>query len=96
MTIQNLSITFITFFTLKTLAQLYLNWRNLKHIQKKCKRSPCTVSEDISIEDHQKAATYSVVKIKFEQFSMIFHSLLFLAWFPFGGLNWLNDFVSKL
>ena len=82
---------FITLFALKTVTELYLNWRNLRHIKNHQGSVPEGFQEKISLEEHNKAARYSCEKIKLSQLSILFHSLIFLAWLPGGGLNQIDQ-----
>lgn len=87
---------FIAFICLKGLIESYLDNRNKMHILKNRKEVPAKFSDQITLEDHQKAADYSVTKIKAAQlFNLIGYGVL-LAWTLGGGLDYLNTHVKTL
>lgn len=87
---------FLAFLCLKGLIESYLDNRNKMHILKNRKEVPAKFADQISLEDHQKAADYSVTKIKATQlFNLIAYGVL-LLWTLGGGLDYLNGIVKGL
>lgn len=74
----------------KSLIQSLLDKRNLNHIIKNRDAVPLKFSSQISLTDHQKAADYSVEKIKVNQYFHLFDLIIFLFWIIGGGLEALN------
>lgn len=89
-------VTFYFFAIAGLLVKLVLNMLNIQHIASKSKNVPDAFAQKINLEDHQKAANYSVDKLKFSNISMIFHFALLMAWIPMGGLKILDDAVRRL
>lgn len=74
----------------KSLIESMLDKRNLNHIIKNRNAVPSKFSSQITLADHQKAADYSVEKIKVNQFFHLFDLAVFLIWTLGGGLEALN------
>ncbi|MBL7665016.1 MAG: M48 family metallopeptidase [Bacteriovoracaceae bacterium] len=87
---------FVIFYSIKTLTELYLNSRNIRHIKTKSGKVPYEFKERVPLTDHQKAAKYNSVKLGFGQFSLFYHTAILYFWLPFGGVNLLNAEIAKL
>ncbi|MBP9682296.1 MAG: M48 family metallopeptidase [Bacteriovorax sp.] len=81
---------FLTTLFFKSLVESLLDKRNLDHILKNRGMVPPKFASQISLEDHQKAADYSIHKIKVNQFFHLFDLIIFLIWTLGGGLEALN------
>jgi len=84
---------FLFFLLCRYAVQSYLDMRNKKHIIKNRKAVPEMFSDTITIEDHQKAADYSVAKIKEGEFFNVVELVVLLLWTLGGGLNYLDQIV---
>ncbi len=84
---------FLVALFLKSLIESVLDKRNLDHIVKNRNSVPSKFASHITLEDHQKAADYSVEKIKVNQFFHLFDLALFLTWTLGGGLEVLNRYA---
>ncbi len=82
---------FLFFLFCRYAVQAYLDMRNKKHILINRKAVPEMFSATIEIEDHQKAASYSIAKIKEGEFFNIVDMGVLLAWTLGGGLNYLDQ-----
>jgi STE24 endopeptidase len=92
---QFVTTTFITFLVFKNIVELWLEQKNKKHIIEHRDAVPEKFQDAITLEEHQKAADYSVAKIKA---GAIFHWVdlaILLFWTLGGGLNFLQNFVSN-
>jgi len=87
---------FLAFLCLKGLIESYLDNRNKLHILRNRKEVPAKFAEQISLEDHQKAADYSITKIKASQLFNIIGYAVLLIWTLGGGLDYLNTHVKAL
>ncbi|MDD4973453.1 MAG: M48 family metallopeptidase [Bacteriovorax sp.] len=74
----------------KSLIESVLDKRNLDHIVNNRSAVPEKFASQISLADHQKAADYSVEKIKVNQYFHLFDLVVFLLWTLGGGLEVLN------
>jgi STE24 endopeptidase len=77
---------------IKSLVESVLDKRNMDHIIKHRQVVPEKFSSQITLADHQKAADYSVEKIKANQLFHLFDLVIFLVWTLGGGLEALNRF----
>lgn len=85
---------FLLFLFTKAVIESWLEAKNKNHIIANRNEVPEKFKDSISLEDHQKAADYSVAKIKSGQ---IFHAIdlvILLGWTLGGGLTLLNQYVS--
>lgn len=89
-----LTKVFLAFLCLKGLVEAYLDKRNVKHIVKNMNEVPPKFSDKITLEDHQKAAKYSIEKINTAGFFNIIGYLILLVWTLGGGIDKLNEVVK--
>lgn len=85
---------FLTFLILKNVIELWLEQKNKAHILHHRSQVPERFKDVITLEEHQKAADYSVAKIKA---GAIFHWVdlaILLFWTLGGGLNLLQNIVT--
>ena len=83
---------FLAMLLLKTMIEAYLDNRNRIHILKNRNEVPPQFKEKISLDDHQKAADYTVTKIKTSRRFNVLDLLILLGWTVFGGIEWLANF----
>ncbi|MFA6236405.1 MAG: M48 family metallopeptidase [Bacteriovorax sp.] len=74
----------------KSLIESLLDKRNLDHIVKHRGAVPPQFASQISLADHQKAADYSVEKIRIKQYFHLFDLIVFLLFTLGGGLEAIN------
>lgn len=84
---------FLTALFIKSLIESVLDKRNLNHIIKNRNTVPPKFSSQISLIEHQKAADYSSLKIRVNQYFHLFDLCIFLIWTLGGGLELLNRFA---
>lgn len=81
---------------IKSVIESVLDKRNMLHIQKNRNQVPEKFAHQISLADHQKAADYSVEKIKANQVFHFFDLLIFLGFTLLGGLELINRQVMLI
>lgn len=92
---NNIFITsFYIFAVAGIIIKQFLNYINIRHIAHNQNQVPSEFSNKISIEDHKKAATYSIARLKFGSFSSLINFALLIVWLPLGGLEFL-DKISR-
>ncbi|MCY4523287.1 MAG: M48 family metallopeptidase [Halobacteriovoraceae bacterium] len=84
---------FLSFLMAKYLAVAWLNYRNKKHIKNHQDRVPQKFQQKISLEEHQKAARYSIAKIKTGEYFGFLDFIVLMGWTLFGGLQYLDTLV---
>lgn len=78
------SYFFITLLLLNTILQLYLNKRQANSVKNHYNKVPTAFNDSISLEEHQKAANYTLAKLSLSNWHLVFSNLLIAA-FTFGG-----------
>lgn len=81
----------IAFATLATLTGLYLSQRQKSSVRNHQNQVPARFADKISLQAHQKAASYTQVKLGLGTITQIWSLLLLLIWTVGGGLAWLNE-----
>ncbi|MEX2524562.1 MAG: M48 family metallopeptidase [Gammaproteobacteria bacterium] len=70
--------------------QRYLARRQIRHIQAHRDAVPANFSDQISLEDHQKAADYTTTKVRMGRIDLMVGSIFLLIWTLGGVLHWLD------
>ncbi|MCK5662413.1 MAG: M48 family metallopeptidase [Thiotrichaceae bacterium] len=88
---NELTLLFLLFLAVSIIIQFWLAER-----QKACVRGhqnavPSVFAEKVSLEEHQKAATYTLTKTNFSQKMLIIETIILLLWIFGGLLNVLDD-----
>ena len=87
--------TFLFIFLVITTAglQLWLSLRQAKHVTDHRTTVPDEFTNKITLEEHQKAADYTVTKGKFGRLQLLLSTVVLLLWTLGGGLEWLDKFI---
>jgi len=85
------TLFFLFMLVLSSLARLWLSFRQVKHITRHRARVPEAFADKISLQDHQKAADYTIAKVRFGRWPMAYDIALLLIWTLGGGLDWLDQ-----
>ncbi len=83
------SILFIGFVVLTVLLRFWLASRHIRHVLAHRAAVPQEFATKITLEAHQKAADYTVAKVKFGLVSLIFGTAVLIGFTLLGGLQWL-------
>ncbi|MGK0367103.1 MAG: STE24 endopeptidase [Thermoproteota archaeon] len=89
------NIFFLLFF-LKLVFQLYLSFRNRRHIKQNSHAVPKRFEDVITLKDHKTAADYTVEKSNFASLNLLIDSAILLLWIPTGWLNQLDLWAISL
>ncbi len=89
------SIVFIAALALATGTRLWLAWRHARYVRAHRERVPAEFASEIGLEQHQKAADYSVAKARFAMADTAAGAVIALALTLGGGLQLLHE-VSAL
>ena len=82
---------FLLALSLGLLIQIWLLWRHKQHVTAHQHQVPPAFADAVSLDEHQKAASYTLARVKAAKFELILSTLLLLAWTLGGGLNWLHQ-----
>jgi STE24 endopeptidase len=73
--------------------KLWLNARQVRHVAAHRHAVPEVYARTISLEDHQKAADYTLAKARLSQWDILLDAVLLLGWTLLGGLSALNQWL---
>jgi STE24 endopeptidase len=92
--------TFTTIFLITVFAgltlQLWLAARQATYIRSHAEAVPPAFADRISLEQHQKAASYSLARLGVERWDLLVGMLVLLGWTIGGGLNWLDGAIDTI
>lgn len=91
-----LSIAFAAALLLSVVLQLWLNARQARHVHSHSGAVPQAFKATVSLADHQKAATYTLAKLRLNNWQIVINAVVLLAWTLFGGLSLLNSWLLDL
>ena len=83
---------FLAALLLSFAVRLWLSQRQINNVKRNRASVPEAFTDRIPLEEHQKAADYTITNSRFGRFSLIIDSLLLLGWTLGGGLQWIHDF----
>ncbi|SDZ88443.1 STE24 endopeptidase [Thiothrix caldifontis] len=87
---QTFTYIFLAFLLASTLVQLYLSLRQKQHVSAHRAAVPTPFAGKISLEEHQKAADYTLAKGGLGRIDLLIGLVILLAWTLGGGLEWLD------
>lgn len=90
---NTLSIVFVLLLISYFIAELWLGLRHIKHIRNHSKNVPDEFAQNITLEEHQKSAKYSIAKKKFALFNAPIALALLLFWTLGGGFEFFDNLV---
>ena len=74
-----------------TATQVWLSIRQVRHVRKNRSWVPSAFADKVTLEEHQKAADYTVAKQHFGWIEVAVGVVILLAWTLGGGLNWIDQ-----
>lgn len=84
---------FIFFVLLTTLIKYWLSHRQLRHVMQHRSHVPATFVDQVPLAAHQKAADYTVAKLRLGHIEILIHTALLIAFTLLGGIDWLNHIL---
>ncbi len=88
---NSLTVVFLSMVTLSISVQMWLMQRQARSIKNHQYAVPEAFAKKIGLDAHQRAAQYSLEKLRFKQKVLIFETILLLFWTIGGLLNWLGE-----
>lgn len=80
-----LQVLFIAFIVVNHLVEIYLSRRQLQHLHLHQSEVPQEFSQQITLQDHQKAISYATAKLNLGQWHLVWDAIILFYWFPFRG-----------
>ena len=88
---HSFTLIFIGMLALSLIMRFWLAQRQIAHIKAHRASVPEAFADKISLDDHQKAADYTVAKTQFGRIPLFYDAGLLLLWTLGGGLEWLDQ-----
>ena len=90
------TLAFAGFLTLNLLLKLWLAHRQIRHVAQHRPCVPEAFKEIISLQAHQKAADYTLAKLRLGHWDLAIDAVMLLAWTLLGGLSALDTWLMQL
>ncbi len=87
------SFVFLAALLLSVVVKLWLAQRQMQHVAANRERVPAAFADRISLEDHRKAADYTLANVRLGRVETVYGALLLVGWTLGGWLQWLDDAV---
>ena len=87
------TLLFSAVLVLGLITRFYLASRQMRHVVRHRDSVPAAFAGTVSLQAHQKAADYTVVKARFGLLEMAFGAAVLLGWTLLGGLDALNQLL---
>ncbi|HPQ94327.1 MAG: M48 family metallopeptidase [Thiothrix sp.] len=88
---QTFTLVFLLFLMASTLVQVWLSLRQKQSVQQHRTAVPDAFRDRITLEQHQKAADYTLARGRFGRVELCIGLAVLLAWTLGGGLEWLDQ-----
>ncbi len=86
-----MTLTLAVLLLANTLTRWWLASRQIRHIAQNAHAVPADFSASVGLAEHQKAARYSLAKLRLGVVDIALDAAVLLGWTLLGGLNALND-----
>ncbi|MGO1767274.1 MAG: M48 family peptidase, partial [Advenella sp.] len=87
------TLLFVLFLLLETVTHLWLASRQARHVTRHRARVPDEFAEKIGLHSHQRAADYTVERMKLSMTRRVFDAMVLIAFTLLGGLQLINEFL---
>ncbi|HEX5373442.1 MAG TPA: M48 family metallopeptidase [Aquabacterium sp.] len=84
------TVVFATLLLATLLVKLWLSSRQIRHVALNRSQVPAAFAQSVSLESHQRAADYTIAKLRFGLLSTAVGTATLVAWTLLGGLDALN------
>jgi STE24 endopeptidase len=90
---SDLTLLFSAFVTASLLTKFWLDSRQARHVAGHRGQVPAAFSQDVTLPSHQRAADYTLDKLRFGLLNTAIGTAVLLGWTLLGGLDVLNQAV---
>lgn len=88
-----ITLTFAILLVANVLTQLWLNSRQARHVWTHRDHVPSAFASDVSLAAHQKAADYTLAKLRLSNLDVFVSHAVLLGWTLMGGLDAMNQWL---
>ncbi len=89
------TLVFVFFLFLTTAIKLWLSYRQLRHVVQHRDRVPPEFADRITLDDHQKAADYTIAKLRLGTKDMLVSTAMLVGFTLLGGIELLNQWLVE-
>ena len=89
------TVVFSAALVLGLLTRFYLASRQIRHVAQHSDCVPDAFASTISLDAHNKAASYTITKTRFGLLQMAFGAVVLLCWTLLGGIEALNQAINQ-
>lgn len=89
------STLFIFMILLAAATHIWLSIRQIKYVNLYRDKTPAAFAEKITLDEHQKAADYTIAKEKMGNIELFLGTLMLLIWTLGGGLELVDQFIRS-
>ncbi|MFQ5642556.1 MAG: M48 family metallopeptidase [Thiogranum sp.] len=93
---NNFSWIFLFALGLSVVLKLWLAQRQIRNVSANRNRVPDAFADNIQLDAHRKAADYTIANTRQGRLTLVYDSLLLVAWTLGGGLQWLDNSWQQL
>ena len=86
---------FLVFLLLSTGIHFYLSARQTRYVHSHAQAVPAEFSDQISLDAHQKAASYTLAKEKTHRIDLLLSTTVTALWIMLGGIEWLGSYTEN-
>ncbi|MGD1991084.1 MAG: M48 family metallopeptidase, partial [Chromatiales bacterium] len=90
------TLLFLAFLASWAGTSLWLSWRQQRHVMQHRQRVPAEFASRISVEEHARAADYTIARTRFGRVELITALMLLLIWTVGGALDAIDRYLSGL
>jgi STE24 endopeptidase len=91
---HDFTLLFLLMLSISIALRFWLSHRQIAHIEAHRAKVPDAFADKISLEDHQKAAAYTISKTRFGRLPLFYDAGILLLWTLGGGLQWLDQTIN--
>ncbi len=86
---------FLIMLLLSVATHLWLSFRQIRHVKLHRNQTPEAFAAKITLQEHQKAADYTIARNRLGNIELFYATLLLLFWTLGGGLEWLDQWLRS-
>ncbi|NCV63563.1 MAG: M48 family peptidase, partial [Betaproteobacteria bacterium] len=93
---MNFTLLFAVMLLVNLLLKLWLANRQIRHVANHRAEVPADFAQSITLPTHQKAADYTLAKLRLGHWDLALDALVLLGWTLLGGLSLLDQWLMDL
>lgn len=90
---MTLTLVFAAFLVASLLTKLWLDGRQARHVSRHREQVPPAFADEVSLGQHQRAASYTIDKLRFGLIVSAVSTVTLIGWTLLGGLHELNQII---